>query len=79
MPTPQNGQTPSYNLSATADELFECVWPFCGLVGLAYKELITTGAKINDILLTMLTKLLAWKSIIYKDCGGIFMHYMGQV
>ena len=29
-PTSQNGQTDSNNSSATADELFECVWPFCG-------------------------------------------------
>ena len=29
-PTPQNGQIHSNNSSATADELFECVWPFCG-------------------------------------------------
>ena len=26
--TPQNGQTHSNNLSVTAEELFECVWPF---------------------------------------------------
>ena len=31
VPTPQNGQTHSNNLSARADELFECVWPFCGV------------------------------------------------
>ena len=31
MPTPQIGQTHSNNLSAVADKLFECVWPFCGL------------------------------------------------
>ena len=34
---PQNGQTHSISSSAIADELFECVWPFCGagaLVGL---------------------------------------------
>ena len=29
--TPQNGRTHSNNLSATADELFECVGPFCGV------------------------------------------------
>ena len=29
MPTPQNGQTYSNNSSPRADELFECVWPFC--------------------------------------------------
>ena len=29
MPIPQNGQTHSNSLSAKADELFECVWPFC--------------------------------------------------
>ena len=28
-PTPQNGETHSNNSSAVADELFECVWPFC--------------------------------------------------
>ena len=27
-PIPQNGQTHSNNLQI-ADELFECVWPFC--------------------------------------------------
>ena len=30
-PTPQNSQTHSNNSSATPDELFECVWPFCGV------------------------------------------------
>ena len=30
-PTLRNGQTHSYNLSAIAGELFECVWPFCGV------------------------------------------------
>ena len=29
VPTSQNGQTHSNNSSAVADELFECVWPFC--------------------------------------------------
>ena len=29
--TPQNDQTHTNNSSATADELFECVWPFCGV------------------------------------------------
>ena len=28
---PTNGQTDSNNMSATADELFECVWPFYGV------------------------------------------------
>ena len=30
-PTTQNGQASSNNSSAFADELFECVWPFCGV------------------------------------------------
>ena len=30
-PTLQNSQTHSNNSSATPDELFECVWPFCGV------------------------------------------------
>ena len=25
------GQTHSNNSSVTADELFDCVWPFCGV------------------------------------------------
>ena len=36
MPTPQNGQTHSNNLSATADEFTDCAWAF---VGLALKDL----------------------------------------
>ena len=28
MPTLQNGQTHSNNLSAKADEMIDCVWPF---------------------------------------------------
>ena len=27
----QNGQTHSNNSLEIADELFECVWPFCGI------------------------------------------------
>ena len=30
-PTPQNDQTHSNNSLAKADELFECVLPFCGV------------------------------------------------
>ena len=30
-PTLQSGQTHSNNSSAKADELFECIWPFCGV------------------------------------------------
>ena len=30
MPGPQTGQTHSDNLSAFVEDLFECVWPFCG-------------------------------------------------
>ena len=30
-PIPQNDQTHSNNFSPTADQLFECVWPFCGI------------------------------------------------
>ena len=32
LPTPQNGQTHSDSLLAVANELFECVRPFCGVV-----------------------------------------------
>ena len=31
MPTSQNGQALLNNSSAVGDELFECVWPFCGV------------------------------------------------
>ena len=30
-PTPQNGQTHPNNSSAKGDELFKCVWSFCGI------------------------------------------------
>ena len=30
MPTWENGQTHLNNLPGTANEFFECVWPFCG-------------------------------------------------
>ena len=33
MPIPQNGQKHSSNWSAVADELFECIWPVCGVGG----------------------------------------------
>ena len=32
VPAPQNGQTHTNNSSSVAEQLFECVWPFCGLV-----------------------------------------------
>ena len=31
VPIPQNDQKHSNNTSAKADELFESVWPFCGV------------------------------------------------
>ena len=31
VPTPRNGQTHSNNSSAVTAELFEFVWPFCGV------------------------------------------------
>ena len=31
LPISQNGQTHSNNSSVVANELFECVWPFCGV------------------------------------------------
>ena len=31
VPNPQNCQTQSNNSSTVADELFQCVWPFCGV------------------------------------------------
>ena len=36
-PISQNGQTHSNNSLAVADELFECVWPFCGIGALRDK------------------------------------------
>ena len=36
--TPQNGQAHSNNSAAVADELFECVWPFCGVGALRVKN-----------------------------------------
>ena len=39
-PTPENGQTHSNNLLATAKKLFECVWSFCGCGTLRANTLI---------------------------------------
>ena len=39
-PIPQNGQTHPNNSSAFADELFECVWPFCGVGSYRVKKVI---------------------------------------
>ena len=36
-PTPKNGQTHSNNSSEIADELFGCVWLFCGAGALRVK------------------------------------------
>ena len=53
MPTPQNGQTQSNNLSAVADELFECVWSFYGVgalrVKLMYSEVYSEPCQISKM------------------------------
>ena len=41
-PTPQNGQTHSNKSSATADDLFECVWPFCRVGAYRVKNPVET-------------------------------------
>ena len=38
MTTPQNGETHWNNLSAVADELFECVWPFWRVGALTFES-----------------------------------------
>ena len=48
VPTPQNGQTHSNNSSAAADELFECVWPFVGLVLKGLKCIFRTLSNSQD-------------------------------
>ena len=45
-PIPQIGQTHSKNSLVTASKLFECVWPFLGLV--------LKGLKFDKVLLTPL-------------------------
>ena len=45
MPNPQNGQIHPDNSSATADELFECVWTFCAVGALRFKGLVPRKAK----------------------------------
>ena len=40
-PTPQNGQTHAQTICRLlADELFECVWPFCRVGALKDKSII---------------------------------------
>ena len=45
--TPQNGQTHSNYSSATADELFECVCPFCA-VGAKRDKIYTDVQKVKS-------------------------------
>ena len=53
MPTPQNGQIHSNNLSARGDELCECVWPFCGvgLKGLRFSISSVNGEGVRSWLI----------------------------
>ena len=43
---PQNGQTYSNNSLATAGELFECVWPFCGVGSKRVKNCINQYSSV---------------------------------
>ena len=59
MSTAQNGQTHWNNLSTVADELFECVWSFCGIgawrVKFKKKKLMTII--FNDYYVSSILKL----------------------
>ena len=50
-PISQNGQTHSNNWSAVADELFECVWPFCE-AGALRKDIFCSNFK-NEIFIKL--------------------------
>ena len=45
--TPQNGQTHSNNSSATANELFDCVWLFCGVAAEGVKSTLNIPVPSN--------------------------------
>ena len=45
-PISQNGQTHSNNSSAKADELFECVWPFCEVANYRVKRIGCAKARL---------------------------------
>ena len=47
MPTLKIGQTHWNNLLAVADELFECVWPFCGIGTLRVKTALKRAIQIT--------------------------------
>ena len=56
MPTAQNGQTHSSNLSVVADELFEFVWPFCedgawrvNIMFIKVKEMCVLESETTDV------------------------------
>ena len=57
-PTPQNGQTHSNNSSATADDLFECIWPFCMVGAYRVKNPVKTMQTLVD-----LYRYNSWRSI----------------
>ena len=65
-PTPQNGQTHSNNLCATVDQLFEFVWPFCGVS--AYR------VKINPFITNVTLPLKISENLTMIDkCMGLFL------
>ena len=64
-PTQQNGQTHLNDSLATADELFECVWPFCG-VGTKTVGNLDTTTPLVEILINLSINLKTFSAEISK-------------
>ena len=72
-PNPHNGQTHSNKSSATANELFECVWPVFG-VG-AQRVKIEKHIKLY---VCILTRLGFFNNSVFNDIGFFYEINMGQ-
>ena len=77
MPIQQNGQTHSNNSSATADEWFECVWPFCK-VGVARVKFTVITIIVIFLILTLLQKSIPVLSLFLEMMMIIKMWFFAQ-
>ena len=67
MPTPQNSWTYSNNSSAVADELFECVWPLCGVGSERVKVIVIGKRTCSSCIQCKLSLKIIWKSTLMDD------------
>ena len=67
MPTSQNGQTHSNNLSEKANQLYECVWPFCGLALKGLRDESTIQESLLILFFAVTKKTIQKVDMIYME------------